>query len=165
MKGTIESIDYYWSRTAISPNLSQWEQRVDWFCILHTGDSVLSSFKHSIRNLLLYSQNRSITDTQNNTQIPLNMLLEFISAESNGTNYQLLPRGPLSQALSDNVCLDMSRYILTYKGVKMNMLLTNASVEIFDRHQKIQYFNLATTCKMTDYEYNFTMFTVNFSIP
>lgn len=64
------------------------------------------------------------------------MLLKFILVESNGTNYQLLTRAPLSQALSDNVYLDMSRYILTHKGVKMNMLLTNTSVEFFDRHQK-----------------------------
>lgn len=60
----------------------------------------------------------------------------------------------------------MSRGILTYKAVKMNTLLTNASVENFDRHQKIQCFDLSITCKTRDYEYNCTMFLhINFSIP
>lgn len=63
----------------------------------------------------------------------------------------------LSQALSECACLYMSRCILTHKAVKMNTLLTNASVDNFDRHQKIQCFNLSITCKTRDYEYNCTM--------
>lgn len=88
------------------------------------------------------------------------MLLKFILAETHRAVYYLLTRGPLSQALSENVHLCMSRCIFTYKAVKMNTLVTNSSVEHFARHQKNQCFGLPNQEKQ-DSEYNCTVFIVH----
>ena len=152
---------------AISP-IWEWingysEQTAFALSILET--ELFSRYKYYNSNLLLYFPkqiyNRHSNCSQNNTQILLNMLLKFILAETNREIYQVLTTGPLSQALSENICLYMSRRILTHKAVKMNMSLTNASVENFDRHQKIQCFSLSITCKTRDYEFNCTMFIVH----
>lgn len=65
-------------------------------------------------------------------QILLNMLLKFILAK--GAIYELLTRGPLSQALLENVCLYTSRCILTHKAIKMNYY--QMQVLKIDKHQK-----------------------------
>lgn len=172
MKSTNESTEYYWSRTdpadcCLPPWFWEWITRYSEqtaFALLILETQLFSRYKYYDRNLLLYFPkqicNRHSNCSQNNTQIPLNTLLKFILAETNRAIYQLLTRGPLSQALSENVCLYMSRCILPYMAVKMNMLLTNVRVENFDGPQKIQWFSPSTTCKARDYEYNYATFVV-----
>lgn len=138
----------------LSPSLQEWlngySNQPD-FTLFTLETQLLSRYKYYIRNLLLYFPKwifgRHSNCPQNDTQILLKMLLKFILAETNRAMYYLLTRGPLSQALSNNVHLCMSSCIFTYKVVKINTPVTNSSVKHFDSHQKTQSSSLSIARK------------------